>query len=44
MAPKVLGWKQITFGPTEQEGIAVAPDGWSLITSLGVGPSAIWIH
>jgi len=36
--------EQITFGPTEQEGIAVAPDGRSLITSLGVRQSAVWIH
>jgi eukaryotic-like serine/threonine-protein kinase len=36
--------EQITFGPTEQEGIAVAPDGRSLVTSLGVRQSAVWIH
>lgn len=36
--------EQITFGPTEEEGIAVAPDGRSLITSLGMRESAIWIH
>jgi Tol biopolymer transport system component len=36
--------EQITFGPTEEEGIAVAPDGRSLITSLGRRESAIWIH
>lgn len=28
--------EQLTFGPTEEEGIAVAPDGRSLITSAGV--------
>jgi eukaryotic-like serine/threonine-protein kinase len=36
--------EQITSGPTEEEGIAVAPDGRSLITSMGVHESAIWIH
>jgi hypothetical protein len=28
--------EQITFGPTEEEGIAVAPDGRSLVTSAGI--------
>jgi eukaryotic-like serine/threonine-protein kinase len=36
--------EQITFGPTEEEGVAVEPAGQSLITSLGVYESAIWIH
>jgi len=36
--------EQITFGPTEEEGIAVEPTGRSLITSVGVHESAIWIH
>ncbi|HEX6546220.1 MAG TPA: winged helix-turn-helix domain-containing protein [Bryobacteraceae bacterium] len=36
--------EQLTFGPTEEDGIAVDPDGQSLITSLGVHESAIWIH
>jgi serine/threonine protein kinase len=36
--------EQITFGPTEEEGLAVGPDGRSLITSMGVHESAIWIH
>lgn len=36
--------QQITFGPTEEEGIAVEPNGRSLITSVGVHESAIWIH
>lgn len=36
--------EQVTFGPTEEEGIAVAPDGRSLITSVGVRRSEIWIH
>jgi eukaryotic-like serine/threonine-protein kinase len=36
--------EQITFGPLEEEGIAVAPDGRSLVTSIGTRRSAIWIH
>jgi DNA-binding winged helix-turn-helix (wHTH) protein/Tol biopolymer transport system component len=36
--------EQITFGPTEEAGVAVAPDGRSLITSIGIQESAIWIH
>ncbi len=36
--------EQITFGPAEEEGLAVSPDGASLVTSVGVRRSAIWIH
>ena len=36
--------EQITAGPAEEEGIAVAPDGRSLITSVGTGISTIWIR
>lgn len=37
--------EQITSGPLEAEGVAVDPDGRSLITSMGVWEeSAIWIH
>jgi serine/threonine protein kinase len=36
--------EQITFGPLEEEGIAVAPDGRSLVTSIGMRRSALWIH
>ena len=35
--------EQITFGPTEEEGLAVMPDGKSLITSLGVRQSSVWL-
>jgi Tol biopolymer transport system component len=38
------GPEQITLGPTSQEGIAVSPDGKSLITSVGTRNSSIWIH
>jgi Tol biopolymer transport system component len=36
--------EQITFGPTEEEGLAVAPDGKSLIASVGVRRSSVWVH
>ena len=36
--------EQITFGPTEEDGIAVEPGGHALITSAGVHESAIWIR
>lgn len=35
---------QITFGPTEEEGIAFASDGLSLITSAGFLESTVWVH
>ena len=36
--------EQITFGPAEEDGIAVAPDGRSLITSVAMKQGAVWIH
>jgi serine/threonine protein kinase/Tol biopolymer transport system component len=36
--------EQITAGPTEEEGIAISPDGDSLITSVGSAVSTVWIH
>jgi Tol biopolymer transport system component len=36
--------EQITFGPAEEEGLAVAPDGKSLIASVGVRRSSVWMH
>jgi len=36
--------EQITFGPLEEEGIAMAPDGRSLVTAIGMRRSAVWIH
>ena len=36
--------EQITFGPTDETGLAVAPDGRSLITSVGVTHSAVLVH
>ncbi len=36
--------EQLTFGPTSQEGIAMAPDGKSLITSIGLQDRSVWLH
>jgi len=36
--------EQITFGATEEVGVAVAPDGRSIVTSVGQRRSAIWIR
>jgi len=35
---------QLTTGPSEEEGVALAPDGRSVFTSLGMSQSAVWIH
>ena len=36
--------EQLTFGPTSQEGIAIASDGKSLITSVGTRDRTMWLH
>ena len=36
--------EQLTFGPTSQIGIAMAPDGKSIITSVGSEDDAVWLH
>ena len=36
--------EQLTFGPTEEEGVAPDPDGRSLLTSLGTRHQSIWIR
>jgi eukaryotic-like serine/threonine-protein kinase len=36
--------EQVTFTTTEEEGIAMAPDGKSFITSVGTHDSMVWIH
>jgi eukaryotic-like serine/threonine-protein kinase len=36
--------EQITSGPTEEEGIAMAPDGRSLVTAVGVQNVSAWLH
>jgi serine/threonine protein kinase len=35
--------EQLTFGPTEQEGIAMDPDGDSFITAVGTVSWAVWV-
>jgi eukaryotic-like serine/threonine-protein kinase len=36
--------EQLTSGPAEEEGIAVLPDGKSLITSVGTQDAIVWLH
>jgi eukaryotic-like serine/threonine-protein kinase len=36
--------EQVTSGPTSQEGITMAADGKSLITSVGSQDSTVWLH
>jgi eukaryotic-like serine/threonine-protein kinase len=36
--------EQITSGPTSQEGVAMAPDGKSFVTSVGSQDSTVWMH
>jgi serine/threonine protein kinase/Tol biopolymer transport system component len=36
--------EQITFGPTEEEGLAMGPDGKYLVTSIGVRQSSVFTH
>jgi serine/threonine protein kinase len=36
--------QQITSGPTEEEGIAMARDGRSFITAVGARQSSVWMH
>ena len=36
--------EQITFGATQERGIAVAPDGKSVVTSIGSRQSTVWVH
>jgi serine/threonine protein kinase len=36
--------EQVTFGPTTQEGIAMAADAKSLVTSVGTQNSTVWMH
>jgi Tol biopolymer transport system component len=36
--------EQITFGPSDHQGVVVEPDGRSLITAVGIRQGAIWIR
>jgi Tol biopolymer transport system component len=36
--------EQVTSGPTEEEGIAVAPDGRSFVTAVAIENTSVWVH
>ena len=36
--------EQITSGPTEEDGIAIAPDGHSFVTSVALQSTSLWVH
>ncbi|HWX91831.1 MAG TPA: WD40 repeat domain-containing serine/threonine protein kinase [Terriglobales bacterium] len=36
--------EQVTSGPTEEEGIAIDPDGKSFVTAVGLRRSSVWLH
>jgi len=36
--------EQLTYGPTEEEGIAPDPDGRSVLTSVGTRHQSTWVH
>jgi Tol biopolymer transport system component len=36
--------EQVTFGATEEEGIAFAPDGRSFVTSVGIRQTTLWVY
>jgi Tol biopolymer transport system component len=36
--------EQVTAGPTEEEGIAMAPDGRSLVTAVSLQGASLWLH
>jgi DNA-binding winged helix-turn-helix (wHTH) protein/Tol biopolymer transport system component len=36
--------EQITSGPTEEEGIAIAPDGRSFVTAVALQNTSLWVH
>jgi Tol biopolymer transport system component len=36
--------EQVTSGPTSEQGLAIAPDGKSLITAVGLAQRSVWFH
>ncbi|MEX2272514.1 MAG: protein kinase [Vicinamibacterales bacterium] len=36
--------EQITSGPTQEEGIAITPDGRSLVTAVALQSASLWLH
>ena len=36
--------EQVTSGPTEEEGVAMVPDGRSFVTAVALRSTSIWVH
>jgi Tol biopolymer transport system component len=36
--------EQLTLGPTEEEGIALSPDGQSFVTAVALRNTSVWLH
>ena len=36
--------QQVTFGPNQQNGVAMTPDGRALFTASGMARSSVWLH
>jgi hypothetical protein len=36
--------QQVTSGPTEEEGLAMAPDGRSFVTAVALENVSVWVH
>jgi eukaryotic-like serine/threonine-protein kinase len=36
--------EQVTSGPAQEEGLAISPDGRSVVTSVGTDRAAVWVH
>jgi Tol biopolymer transport system component len=36
--------EQLTFGPSEEAGVALDPDGGSIVTSAGANHDTVWLH
>jgi len=36
--------EQMTSGPTEEEGVAMAPDGRSVVTAMALQTGSVWVH
>jgi DNA-binding winged helix-turn-helix (wHTH) protein/Tol biopolymer transport system component len=36
--------EQVTFGPADEQGLAISPDGRSVLTSVGTMESGLWMH
>jgi len=36
--------EQITSGPTDEAGVAITPDGRSLVSAIGMAENGVWLH